>query len=101
MPRREEATPKQANARVDFSEEQLDIRLYSTDWEDVYFCDEFHFSVGPQTTKRVKRKRGRIYRNKLINTYRKEMPLKEVKKKVREENYLKIISVFVIYGKNY
>jgi hypothetical protein len=29
------------------------------------------------------------------------MPLKEVKKKVREENYLKIISVFVIVRKNY
>ena len=29
------------------------------------------------------------------------MPLKEVKKKVREENYLKMISVFVIFGKNY
>jgi len=29
------------------------------------------------------------------------MPLKEVKKKVREENHLKIISVFVIVRKNY
>ena len=29
------------------------------------------------------------------------MPLKEVKKKVQEENHLKIISVFVIIRKNY
>jgi len=29
------------------------------------------------------------------------MPLKEVKKKVREENHLKIISIFVIVRKNY
>jgi hypothetical protein len=29
------------------------------------------------------------------------MPLKEVKKKVREENYLKMISVFIIIRKNY
>ena len=71
------------------------------DWEDVYFCNKFYFGVGPQITKRVKRKRGREYRNKPINIHRKEMPLKEVKKKVREENYLKIIFVFVIVGKNY
>ena len=36
-----------------------------------------------------------------MNTHRKEMPSKEVKKKVQEENHLKIISVFVIVGKNY
>ena len=29
------------------------------------------------------------------------MPLKEVKKKVQKENYLKIISIFIIVGKNY
>ena len=33
-------------------------------------------------TKRVKRKRGRIYSDKLINTHCKEMLSKEVKKKV-------------------
>lgn len=93
--------PKQADARVDFSEEQLEERPHSIDWEDVYFCDEFHFGVGPQTTKRVKRKRGRAYRDKPMNTHRKEMPTKEVKKKAREENHLKMISVFVIVGKNY
>jgi DDE superfamily endonuclease len=93
--------PKQADSRVDFSEEQLQERPHSIDWEDVYFCDEFHFGVGPQTTKRVKRKRGRAYRDKPMNTQRKEMPSKEVKKKVREENHLKMISVFVIVGKNY
>ena len=32
--------PKQADDRIDFSEEQVDERLHSTDWEDVYFCDE-------------------------------------------------------------
>lgn len=36
-----------------------------------------------------------------MNTYCKEMPLKEVRKKVREENYLKIISVFCIVRKDY
>jgi hypothetical protein len=36
-----------------------------------------------------------------MNTYRKEIPSKEVKMKVREENHLKMISVFVICGKNY
>jgi hypothetical protein len=36
-----------------------------------------------------------------MNIYRKEMPLKEVKKKVQEENYLKMISIFMIVRKNY
>jgi Ni,Fe-hydrogenase maturation factor len=92
---------KQADNRVDFSEEQLKDRPHPIDWEDVYFCDEFHFGVGPQTTKRVKRKKGRAHRDKPMNTHRKEMPSKEVKKKVREENHLKMISVFCIVGKNY
>ena len=41
------------------------------------------------------------HRDKPINIYYKKMPLKEVKKKVQEENHLKIISVFVIIRKNY
>ena len=36
-----------------------------------------------------------------MNIHRKEIPSKEVKKKVREENHLKIISVFGIVGKDY
>jgi hypothetical protein len=36
-----------------------------------------------------------------MNIYHKEMLSKEVKKKVQEENYLKMISVFVICRKNY
>lgn len=36
-----------------------------------------------------------------MNTHHKEMPSKEVKKKVREENHFKMISVFVIVRKNY
>ena len=36
-----------------------------------------------------------------MNTYCKEISLKEVKKKIREENYLKIISVFYIVKKDY
>ncbi len=33
----------------------LEIRPYSIDWLDVYFCNKFHFGIGPQITKRVKR----------------------------------------------
>ena len=39
-------------------------------------------AVGFRDIKRVKRKRGREYRDKLINIYCKEIPSKEVKKKV-------------------
>ncbi|KAL5316272.1 hypothetical protein ACEPPN_015317 [Leptodophora sp. 'Broadleaf-Isolate-01'] len=93
--------PRIAKERVEFSEEQLEERPYSEQWNNVYFCDEFHFGVGPQTTKRVKRKRGREHRDKPMNCHRKEMPSKQVKKKVREENHLQMISVFCIVGKNY
>jgi hypothetical protein len=51
-----ELTGLQARARTDWIEEQLLQRPHSTDWKDVAFCAEFHFGIGPQTTKHIKRK---------------------------------------------
>jgi hypothetical protein len=67
----------------------------------VAFCDELHFGIGPQVTIRVKRKKGKEWRYRPYNVYRKPVTSKEVKAKAREEEHLKLLNVFVIIGFNY
>jgi len=52
----------QANSRYELCMIQLEIRPHSIHWRNVYFCDEFHFGIGPQITMRVKRPKGSKYR---------------------------------------
>lgn len=96
-----ELTKKQAKARTDFIDIQLPIRPHSVDWEDVAFCDEFHFGIGPQLTKRIKRKAGKEWRYKPYNVHRKKVTLKDTKAKAREEDHLELLNVFVVIGLNY
>jgi hypothetical protein len=96
-----ELTKDQAIARRDWIDVQLPIRPHSKDWEDVAFCDEFHFGIGPQVTKRIKRKRGKKWRYKPYNVHRKKVTSKDTKAKAREEEHLKLLNVFVIIGFNY
>jgi hypothetical protein len=51
-----ELTEDQAKGRSNWSDEQLVVRPRSYMWRDVAFYDEFHFGIGLQVTKRVKRK---------------------------------------------
>jgi hypothetical protein len=67
----------------------------------VAFCDEFHFGIGPQITKYIKRKRGSKYRYKPENVHRKKVTAKDIKAKAREEKHLKLLNVFVIIGYNW
>jgi hypothetical protein len=94
-------TKKQAKARTDFIDIQLPIRPYSVDWEDVAFCDKFYFGIRPQLTKRIKRKAGKKWRYKPYNVHRKEITLKDIKVKAKEEDYFKLLNVFVVIGLNY
>ncbi|KAE9380926.1 hypothetical protein N431DRAFT_523394, partial [Stipitochalara longipes BDJ] len=96
-----ELTEAQAQARTDWTDEQLPIRPHPKDWEDVAFCDEFHFGIGPQTTKRLKRKEGREWRYKPYNVHWKKVTSKDTKAKAREEEHLKLLNVFVVIGFNY
>jgi hypothetical protein len=96
-----ELTETQAKERCNWVDEQLLQRPRSKNWKDVAYCDEFHFGVGPQTTKRIKRKRGPQYRYKPENVHRKKVTAKDTKAKAREEDHLKLISVFVVIGYNY
>lgn len=96
-----ELTRTQAKERCDWVNEQLLQRPRSKNWRDVAYCDEFHFGVGPQTTKRIKRKRGPRYHYKPENVHRKKVTAKDTKAKAREEDHLKLISVFVVIGYNY
>jgi hypothetical protein len=96
-----ELTDDQATARLDWIDEQLDPRPHSVDWNDVAFCDEFHFGVGPQTTKRLKRKSGPAYRYKPANVHRKKVTSKDTKAKAREEKHLKLVNAFVVIGWNW
>ena len=96
-----ELTDNQATSREDWSVDQLAIRPHSCHWKDVAFCDEFHFGIGPQVTKRVKRKIGKEYRYRHYNVHRKKVTSKDIKAKAREEEHLKLLNVFVIIGFNY
>jgi hypothetical protein len=67
----------------------------------VAFCDEFHFGIGPQVTKRIKRKAGKEQRYKPCNVHRKKVTSKDTKAKAREEEHLKLLNVFVVIGFNW
>ena len=92
---------EQANKRLDFTDIQLPKRPHSEDWKDVAFCDEFRFGIGPQVTKRIKRRQGREHRDKPWNVHRKKVTSKDTKAKAREEEALKLLNVFVVISYNY
>jgi hypothetical protein len=96
-----ELTMAQATGRTDWIDVQLPLRPHSRHWKDIAFCDEFHFGVGPQVTKRIKRRSGLEYRSKPENVHRKKVTSKDTKAKAREEKHLKLLNVFVIIGYNY
>ena len=96
-----ELSRTQADNRLDFIDVQLPQRPHSKDWEDVAFCDEFHFGIGPQITKRIKRCKGSASRYKGCNVQRKKVTSKDTKAKAREEDSIKLFSIFAIIGFNY
>jgi hypothetical protein len=96
-----ELTKKQANARNNFTDIQLQKRLRSRNWLDVAFSDEFHFGISPQQTKRTKRRRWKKHRYKPQNVHRKKVTLKDTKAKARETEHLKLLNIFVVIGPNY
>jgi hypothetical protein len=63
-----ELTERQATARTNWIDIQLPIHSHSIDWKDIAFCDEFHFGVGPQVTKRIKRGRE-LFIDTSLRTY--------------------------------
>ena len=79
----------------------MPLRPYSKNWLDVAFCDEFYLGIGPQTTKYMKRRRGKEYRDKPWNVHKKKVTSKDIKAKAREEQPLKLLNVFVVVGYNY
>jgi hypothetical protein len=93
--------PRQAKERLDWTDVQLEVRPHPKDWEKVYFCDEFHFYLGPTVTKRIKRKRGPKYRYKPENVHRKKVTKKDTTAVAQAAEPLKIFSIFVIIGPNY
>lgn len=54
-----ELSKTQADSRIDWSIDVRKDRPCSRHWKNVYFCDEFHFGIGPQVTRRVKRPIGK------------------------------------------
>jgi hypothetical protein len=67
----------------------------------MYFCDEFHFGIGPQVTKRVKRPIGKKWRYWKHNVHRKKMTAKDTKAKAREPDHLPLLNIFVVVGPDY
>ncbi|KAH7342929.1 hypothetical protein BKA65DRAFT_538110 [Rhexocercosporidium sp. MPI-PUGE-AT-0058] len=91
-----ELNKNQATARREHADKMLSERLYPEDWKDVAFCDEFYLGIGPQVTKRVKRRRGKESREKACNVYMKKVTSKDTKAKAREKEHLPLINVFMI-----
>ena len=96
-----ELTEAQAEGRRIFSHEQLKKRPKSENWKDVAFCDEFHFGIGPQVTKRLKRRSGKEHRYAPYNVHRKKDTSKDTKAKAREEEHLELLNVFCVIGYNW
>ena len=96
---KKELSKAQATGRTDWVDIQLPRRPHSKNWKDVAFCDEFHFGIGPQVTKCVKRKQGKRY--KPYNVHQKKVISKDTKAKAREEEHLKLLNVFVIISYNF
>jgi len=94
-------TRDQADNRLDWIDIELPKRPKSKHWKDIAYCNKFHFGIGPQTTKRIKRKRGPEYRYKPTNVHRKKVTAKDIKAKAREEGHEKLLNVFVVIGYNY
>ncbi|XTI87712.1 hypothetical protein V2W45_1236678, partial [Cenococcum geophilum] len=75
-------------------------RPYPKDWNNVAFCNEYHFSLGAEETHRIKRRSGNLYRYLPQNVYRKKgVTKKDKKEKAREKKHLKLFNVFVIIGR--
>lgn len=94
-------TSLQAKHRLEWVDEQLPLQPHSKDWEDVAFCDEFHFGIDPQNTKRIKWRRGNEHQYVPKNVHRKKITSKDTKAKAQEEKHLKLLSVFVVIRFNY
>lgn len=85
-----------AKRRFDFAILMLGERPEDHDWRDVVFCDEFHFGMGLEVIKRVKRRHGqRHWANKV---QKKKFSKKDEKDK---ETRIKVVSAFVVFGYNY
>ncbi|PVH85163.1 hypothetical protein DL98DRAFT_568394 [Cadophora sp. DSE1049] len=96
-----ELSKSQADSRIDWSIEVRKDRPRLRYWKNVYFCDEFHFGIGPQVTKRIKRLIGKKWRYWKHNVHRKKMTAKDTKAKAWELDYFPFLNVFVIVGPDY
>ncbi|TVY53541.1 hypothetical protein LCER1_G004484, partial [Lachnellula cervina] len=94
-------TRAQARWRVIWCIVALCLRPRSWNWWNIVFCDEFHFGIGPQITKHIKRRRGKKHRYAPHLVHRKEVTSKDTKAKAREDDHLDLLSVFVVIGYNY
>ncbi|XTI87222.1 hypothetical protein V2W45_1519907 [Cenococcum geophilum] len=63
----------------------LEKRPHPPDWDNVAFCNEFHFGIRPKITHQIKRRSGTIKKDK--------------REKARENKHLKLFNIFVIIGK--
>jgi hypothetical protein len=96
-----ELTKAQAGRRIDWIDKELPKRPHSENWKDVAFCNKFYFGIGPQLTKRIKRRQGQDQRSKPQNVYCRKVTLKDTKAKAQEEKHLKLLNVFVVIRYNY
>jgi hypothetical protein len=87
----------QATNRTDFVDKNLETSLYSKDWNKVCFYDEFHLGIGPQVTKRVKRRVGKVSREAQLNVYLKKVTSKDIKAKAGKKRLFHFLTSFVLF----
>jgi hypothetical protein len=100
MEEERELDKRQCTNRLKFMDAPLEKRPHSVDYDNVAFCDEYYFGLGPEVTHRIKRRKGRYYRYLPQNVYRKVATRKDKKEKAQENEYFKLFSIFIIIGKN-
>lgn len=89
---KEELPPYIKRKRLDWCKKQLQRRPHSKDWRNIVFCDEIHFTIGRQSTKWVKRRKGQRFRPNKIQR----------KKDARAEpSEFKMLHAFIIIRYNY
>ena len=99
--------PSQRKARVDWVERQIILRPKGPkgeeeiNWRNVVFSDEYHLSLGPERTMRVKRPIERVWKRKPWNIQKKKVNSKTARDMEKKEDHFRQLHVFVAIGYNY
>jgi len=92
---------------MDWVETQIGFRpkgprgVEGINWRNIVFSDEFHLSLGPERTRRVKRSIGKVWKRKPWNVQKKKVNPKTARDMEKKEDHFKQLHIFIAIGYNY